>query len=140
MVPTPLLDDAQYETFTYVPGKVQVNIRHGCALGRQKTVQRQAVIQRINVRQANQIPHQHGHRGAAPPSRREPLQGRFLVSPSQLQHDLAGQFHHPVIDEKEPRQAMLSDEPEFLIQAFSHPPVAAAVASRCRLLAEPLQP
>ena len=59
MVPTPFLDDAQYETLTYVPGKVQVDVRHRRALGRQKTVQGQAVVQRINVGQADQVPDQH---------------------------------------------------------------------------------
>ena len=62
------------------------------------------------------------------------------MSPSQLQHDLPSQFHHPVINKKETRQTVLTDELELLIQSLSHPPIDTAVASRGRLLAEPLQP
>ena len=62
------------------------------------------------------------------------------MPPSQFQHDLPRQFHHPVIDQKEPRQPVLPDKREFHVQALSYLSVDAAVASSRRLLAEPLQP
>ena len=61
MVPAPLFMHAFDQLLPDVPGKVQVYIGDGAHIVGEKTFQREVVFQGVDVRQADQVAHQHGH-------------------------------------------------------------------------------
>ena len=90
--------------------------------------------------QPDEIAGQHHHRRAPAPARRRPLQGHFRIAVPQLQHYLPGQLHHPMVNQEEAGQPMVTNQRKLLVQPIPNPPVDPVVAPARRLPAQLLKP
>ena len=70
---------------------------------------------------ADEIPHQKGHRRTAPSSGRSLLHGRLWVHQSPLLHDSLGEEGNLPVQEEETRQVEVAYEAELLLEAVIHP-------------------
>ena len=88
---------------------------------------------------ADEVSHQQGHRGAAPPTRRAFLQRGFRVGQSLLLHDSLGEEDDFAVEQQEPGQPVQFDEPELFPEPLRHLPGHRAVAPLDGLVAQPVQ-
>ena len=139
MVPAPLFMHAFDQLLPDVPGKVQVYIGDGTHIVGEKTLQREVVFQGVDVRQADQVAHQHGHRRTAASSGRALFQGYLHVAQAKLYHDLPGHLYDFVVDQEKPRQVVPIYQTQLFVQPVLHPIGDAAVAALGGLEAQVFQ-
>ena len=138
-VPAPPVVHPYYQLLPDVAGKVQVDIRDRCHVLGQEALQGEVELQGIDVREADQVAHQHRHRRAPSPARRPLLQGYLGVAQAQLDHYLPGELDDVVVDQKEAGQVVLLDQGELLPQPRLHLFRDAAVSTSSGLAAQVLQ-
>ena len=109
--------DSQNQLLPDVPREVQINVRHlRQGVFRQEPLQRQTILQRVDVAQADEVAHQHGDAGAAPPAWRRFFNGCLSVHQAQVNLHLTSQLDDLVVEEHEAGQVVLPDQTELLLQ------------------------
>ena len=140
MIPTVFLVYPQDKLFAYVAREIQVNVGNaGQGVFRQEPLQGEVVLQGIDVRQAYQVAHQHGHAGTPATARRRLFNGHLRVHQPQFHLHLAGHAYDFVVQQEEPRQAVLADETELLLQPALHLGGDGPIATYSRLATQFLQ-
>ena len=85
-----------------------------------EAVEAEAVQEGIDVRQPDQVTHEHGDRRAAAAARGTLLQ-RDLGGPvAEVYHHLPGDLDHLVVDQEEARQLVFADQAELLVEPLPH--------------------
>ena len=118
-VPAPPLVHPLDKLLTDVAGEVQVDVGHRAHVVADEALQGQVVLQGVDVGEADQVAHQHGHRRAPAPARRPLLQGDLPVAEPQVDHHVAGDLDYVVVDQEEAGQVVPADEAELLVQPLA---------------------
>ena len=80
-----------YQLVPEAPGEVEVDVRQGRHILGDESLQGEVPPEGVHVADADEVPHQQGHRRAASPARRSLLHGRLRVHQSSLLHDPLGE-------------------------------------------------
>ena len=83
-----------------------------------KAFQRKVVLQRVDVGDSQEVPHQHGYRRAPAAARRVELQRGFRVSQPHIYSHLPPQQDDVVVYEEEAGQVVPLDQAELVVQTF----------------------
>ena len=137
MVRPPLLMHPLYELLADVAREVQVDVWNGpLHLVVQKAVQREAELEGVDVREADQVADEHRYRRAPASAGRALLQRYLGVAKPHLDHDLARHLDDVVVDQEEARQAVLFHQAQLLRQPLLHLRGDGPVPAHGRLVAE----
>jgi hypothetical protein len=77
--------------------------------------EREVVRDRVDVREAGEVADDRADRAAASPPRRQEAARRFPAT--HLERDLARELEHLPVQEEEPGEPELVDEPELVLEA-----------------------
>ena len=99
--------------------RVAVSCRQQRQLAVQEAPERESVRDRVDVREAGEVADDRAHRRAAAAAGREEAPRR--VRAAHLLRALAGDLEHLVVEEEEPGEPELLDEPQLAVQAIACP-------------------
>ena len=103
------LGDADDQLLADVAREVEVDVRHRRELVVQEASEREAVLDRVDVREPGQVADDRADRAAPSPPRRQEHARRAAAA--HLERALPRDLEHLVVEEEEPRQAEPSDQP-----------------------------
>ena len=109
------LDDLGDEALADVAREIEVDVRHRGHVAVEEAPQKQVVGDRIDMRQPGQIADDRAHRGAAPAAGGQLAPGG--ARRAHLERDIARQLEDVAVQQKEPRQPVVLDERQLLVQA-----------------------
>ena len=109
------LGDADDELLADVAREVEVDVGHRRELAVQEAADREAVLDRVDVREAGQVADDRADRAASPSPRREEHPRR--VPAPHLERALPCELEHLVVEQEEPREAELLDQRELALEA-----------------------
>ena len=119
------LVDAEDQLLTDVAREVQVDIGDAAERLVEEAAQEQVVLDRVDVREPDQVADDRGDRRAPSPPRRQPRAGSGRVSADFTGH-LGREVHDVAVDEEEARQAVQVDEAELGVEPLLRIPFLVA--------------
>ena len=117
VVSPPVLVHALDELLPDVARKVEVDVRQRQQRVVEEAVDREAVADRVDVRQANEVADQRGDRRPASSAWRQLSDAARTARAAHLLGDLDREPHHLEVDEEEPCQSVHLDHLELVLKA-----------------------
>ena len=111
-----LLVHAQDELLADVAREVEVDVRDGGDLVAEEAAEEEVVLDRVDVREADQVAEDRADGGAAAAAGRQAGLAARAVLAAHLVGDLAAQLEQVAVDEEEAGEAVLAHEPQLLLQ------------------------
>ena len=117
MLPAVALGDRDDQPLADVAGEVEVDVRHRHDLPVQEAPEREVVRHRVDVREPGQVADDRADRASASAPGRQERARR--PAPTHLQRAAPRDLEHLVVQQEEPGQAELLDQPELALETRS---------------------
>ena len=111
------LGDGDDELLADVPREVEVDVRNGRQLAVQEATEREVVRDRVDVREPGEVADDRSDRASPSAAGREEPPRRARAA--HLERALARELEHLVVEEEEPREPELLDQPQLVVEACS---------------------
>ncbi len=120
-----LLVDPQDQLLPDVAREVEVDVGNASERLVEEAAEEEVVLDRVDVREPDQVADDRGDRGTAPPPRGKPRAGPGGLA-AHLAADLGGELHDVPVDQEEARQPVQVDQAELGVQPLLGVPLRGA--------------